>query len=46
MSCAICRTPTDPVKLTKSWCPDVIRGTVVDRVMWVCPACPLPGGPN
>ena len=43
--CEICRTPTATADLTETRVPGAVifDGTiVVDRIIWVCPRCPLP----
>lgn len=43
--CALCRTPTPAADLTERSVPGhliVEWDVVVDRLVWVCPRCPLP----
>lgn len=43
--CAICHTPTPAAQLSERTAPAALAfdGTVVvDRLVWVCPRCPLP----
>jgi hypothetical protein len=43
--CAVCGTPTPPTDLTETAAPGaLIRDwdIAVQRVIWVCPACPVP----
>jgi hypothetical protein len=42
--CELCRTPTPATELTECRVPGAVIpewGIVVDRVVWVCPRCPV-----
>lgn len=43
--CSICGHPTPPAELTETYAPGALAfdgSVVVERLMWVCLACPLP----